>query len=170
VSDDVVVVDENDLFIRNAPRKQVHQSDEWHRGVHCFLFNAKGELLVMLRSAEKDKYPLHWECLSEHVNPGESYEEALRRGLSEELGITNIGLKKFVKFRMHYGPGDNMVAELYTGEAEGYEHLHTSEVERAKFRPVAGIKRDIDNGNYTPWFKAMFKHYMGMPSPIIVMQ
>jgi isopentenyl-diphosphate delta-isomerase len=170
MSSDVIVVDENDNFIRNAPRKLVHASTEWHRGVHSFLFNEDGDILLLLRSANKDKFPLHWECaISEHVDPGESYLQALRRGIREELGIEPPELKRVAKFRCVYGEHDHTVAELYKGTVSGDMAINKEEVQEAKFVPVRRVKESLDKGKYTPWFKELFRFYEGMGSKLTVM-
>ncbi len=170
MSDDLVVVDENDNFIRHSPRKQVHQSTEWHRGVHSFLFNDKGEILLLLRSAKKDKYPLHWECaISEHVDPGEKYLQAIRRGIKEELGVEPPELERVAKFKWAYGPHDHTIAELYKGTVNEEFTLDEEEVQEVRYRPVEEVKADIDDGKYTPWFREIFKMYVGMDSKLTIM-
>jgi len=60
-----------------------------HRAVHVFLFNGSREIYVQRRSASKDRHPLKLDSSAAgHVDPGESYEQAAVRELSEELGIT----------------------------------------------------------------------------------
>ena len=146
MSHEVIAVDENDNFIRNAPRQQVHASKEWHRGTHSFLFDRNGRLLLILRSKEKDKFPLHWECaISEHVDPGEDYEEAIRRGLKEELEIDDVQLKKFMKFRMPYGSEDYMISELFTGEIQRLPKINEREIEKIEFVSIETIETEIDD-------------------------
>ena len=76
------VVDENNQFICRETREKIHSSGLWHRGVHVLVFNSKGRLILQMRSAEKDKFPKHYDCsVSEHLEEGEPYEAAAIRGL-----------------------------------------------------------------------------------------
>lgn len=82
------VVDERDKVVGQAPRGEVHARGLLHRAVHVFVFNSSGELLVQLRSASKDEYPLcYTSSASGHLSAGETYDEAAPRELAEELGL-----------------------------------------------------------------------------------
>ena len=47
------VVNDNDEVTGQAMRSMVHQQGLQHRGVHVFLFNAQGEMLIQKRSADR---------------------------------------------------------------------------------------------------------------------
>lgn len=82
------VVDEFDVVIGQAPRREVHARRLLHRAVHVFLFNGRGEFLLQMRSAHKDEYPLTYtSSCSGHVDSGETYDAAVARELGEELGL-----------------------------------------------------------------------------------
>lgn len=51
------------------------------------IINSKKEILISLRSKEKDKFPLMWECNGGAVKKGESSIEGLKREIYEELGL-----------------------------------------------------------------------------------
>ena len=75
------VVDENDHVIGKATREEIHSSELWHRGVHVFVFDSQGKLLLPIRSSTKDKFPNTYDCsVSEHLKTGETYEEAMVKG------------------------------------------------------------------------------------------
>ena len=82
------VVDADDQVIGQAPRGEVHARDLWHRAVHLLVFNEKGELFLQKRSPWKDKHPSKWDSSAAgHLDSGETYLEAARRELAEELGL-----------------------------------------------------------------------------------
>ncbi len=82
------VVDELDQVVFQAPRSVVHAQKLLHRAVHVFVFNPAGELLLQLRSAAKDEYPLcYTSSASGHLAAGELYAAAAARELAEELGL-----------------------------------------------------------------------------------
>ncbi len=83
------VVDEQDQVVGQAPRSVVHAQKLLHRAVHIFVFNSRGELLLQMRSALKDEYPLcYTSSASGHLSAGETYEAAAPRELQEELGLS----------------------------------------------------------------------------------
>lgn len=83
------VVDEQDCVVGQAPRSVVHARKLLHRAVHIFAFNSRGELLLQLRSATKDEFPLcYTSSASGHLGAGESYADAAPRELKEELGVS----------------------------------------------------------------------------------
>ena len=69
-------------------RGEVHRRGLWHRSVYALLYRNDGRMLVQRRSDDKDLYAGCWDyAVGEHLQPGESFEAGIRRGLSEELGI-----------------------------------------------------------------------------------
>lgn len=82
------IVDENDVVVGAATRREVHQRSLRHRAVHCVVTDGAGRVLFQLRSPRKDMYPGWWDIsMGGHVNAGEEYEAAVLRELREELGI-----------------------------------------------------------------------------------
>lgn len=82
------VVNERDEVIDQAPRHVVHRDRLLHRAVHILLFDSAGRILLQLRSASKDEYPLcYTSSASGHVGAGEAYDATALRELREELGI-----------------------------------------------------------------------------------
>jgi 8-oxo-dGTP diphosphatase len=53
----------------------------------CALLVRDGQILLGLRSPQRRLYPNLWDVLGGRVEPGETLTQALRRELSEELGI-----------------------------------------------------------------------------------
>lgn len=82
------VVDECDKLIGIMPRRRVHLERLRHRAVQIGVVDAGGRIWLQKRAATKDAYPGAWDLgATGHVDPGESYDEAARRELREELGI-----------------------------------------------------------------------------------
>ena len=125
----VDVVSSEDVKMGVDTRRKVHASGAWHHGVHILVFDSRGRLLLQRRSAKKKTSPLAIDLsVSEHAKEGESFEEAAVRGLREELGIGAIPLTRVLKFRMNYGPGDNMISVLFRGRFDGEVELDPAEV------------------------------------------
>lgn len=159
------VVDENDKFLKAVERKIVHNSDLCHRGIHILLKNNRNEIMLQIRSPTKDKFPNCYDCsVSEHVIAGESFEDAAKRGIMEELGLKNIALKKLVKLKMNYGPHDNMITEVFEINFSGKLNLDKKEISKAIFVPKQNIKKLLieENHMFPPWTREILKWYVGI--------
>jgi len=83
------VVDINDHEIGQATRGEIHEKGWFHRAVHILLFNSSGAVYIQRRSNSKDRHPMKLDSSAAgHVDSGETYLEAAKRELNEELGIT----------------------------------------------------------------------------------
>lgn len=85
------------------PRSEVHRSGALHRSCYVMLTTSAAELIVQRRSDHKDLYAGCWDyTVGEHLLPGEAFEDGARRGLFEELGITDpIDLTPIDRPRRH---------------------------------------------------------------------
>lgn len=82
------VCDPDDNVIGQASRSDVHARGLLHRAVHIWVWRSDGRLMMHLRSANKDEYPLcYTSSASGHVDAGEDYETAAHRELEEELNL-----------------------------------------------------------------------------------
>lgn len=131
----LVVVDEEDEPVTEAPRERVHAEELRHRAVHVLLADGEGRLLLQKRSDEKRTYPNRWtSSASGHVEAGESLREAARREVVEELGVQSpplsylgwiyvedldVGEREFthVFAGQHSGPFEPDATEVTTVEA-----------------------------------------------------
>ena len=84
-----VVVDKDDNILGYRTRYDCHHNNKLiHRAIAIVIFNSKGELLMQKRSKSKDTNPGFFSMSAAgHVGKGETYLEAARRELFEELGI-----------------------------------------------------------------------------------
>ena len=83
----IEVVSSDDRTIeRLRPLDEVHRQAWTHRGVWVFVVNAAGQMLLLRRPATMVTCPDTWSIIGEHNQPGESYLQAGRRGVAEELG------------------------------------------------------------------------------------
>jgi isopentenyl-diphosphate delta-isomerase len=90
-SDDELLdlVDLNDSVIGTLQRSQAH-AQQLHnfRTINAFLVNEKGELWIPRRTAHKKLFPLHLDVsVGGHVSSGETYDQAFRREMQEEVGL-----------------------------------------------------------------------------------
>lgn len=52
-----VLDEQGNLTGIKKPRKQVHMDGDWHRTIHVWIVNEKGEILLQRRCATKDSFP-----------------------------------------------------------------------------------------------------------------
>ncbi|MCE9585306.1 NUDIX domain-containing protein [Candidatus Nomurabacteria bacterium] len=83
----VVVVNDKDEIIGTMLKEEAHKSGVPHRIAVVYVENSQNEIIVQVRT---DGYLDH--SSAGHVEEGESYEEAAKRELSEELGINGVEL------------------------------------------------------------------------------
>ena len=93
MSDKVIWVDEKDNVLGEIPRAQAHSDGLLHRIAVVYVTSSDGKILVQERM---DTGFLDHSSAG-HVNPGESYLEAAKRELCEELGICNVELKEIAE-------------------------------------------------------------------------
>ena len=166
------VVDENNRVTGRETREKIHSSGLWHRGVHVLVFDSMGRLILQVRSAEKDKFPNHYDLsVSEHLAEGETYKSAAIRGLREELGITNVALKRVMRFKMNYGPNDNMISELYECLYDGPIRSYRREVQHLEFLRMDEIRRMLEKheDRFAPWTREILKWHLKLPSKIEIL-
>ena len=103
LSEQCLLVDENDTIIGSDTKKNCHLNEQiktgkLHRAFSVFLFNSKGELLLQQRALSKITFPGYFtnSCCSHPLHVKEEMESgngigarrAARRKLEQELGIT----------------------------------------------------------------------------------
>jgi isopentenyldiphosphate isomerase len=168
------VVTDDDKLIRRETRPIVHAQGLQHRGVHVFLFDPGGKLLVQQRSHLKDSSPLALDCsVSEHLRAGERYHQGAVRGLAEELGLSGIRIHPLVKFSMNYGPNDNEICQLYEGRvAPSLVRIDPLEVEAILYSDLDELEALLRSGKETAsrWFVQLLAWYRGKPSDMKVIR
>lgn len=167
------VVTDEDAVVSQAMRSTVHQQGLLHRGVHVFLFNEKGEMLIQKRSADRSNSPSLRDCsVSEHVKAGESYLDAAVRGLQEEMGLEGIELKQLGKIQMEYGPNDNEISVIYEGRLGGKQvRFDPVEISEVRFMNMDEILAGITNEKslYCAWFVEIMNWYFGRATRLKLM-
>jgi len=134
------VVDKKDNIIGRATRKECHSNKNLiHRSVMILLFNGKGELLLQKRSMKMDMHPGKWTVSSSgHVDAGESYEEAAKRELKEELGIKTVLNPSFKV--LFDGKEETEMEMVLTGHSEGPFRPDPEEVDEVSFFGMGKVK------------------------------
>jgi isopentenyldiphosphate isomerase len=164
------LVDENDNVIGKDTRFNVHHTKSWHRGIHILVFNKKGEILLQIRAPARRQFPGKYDLsVSEHVLSGETYENAARRGLKEELGIAGVRPERIVYFRMNYGdPYDNMIGVLYKINFDGKSKRDEKETASVEFFPQEKLRKMIveEPEKFACWTLEILRWHFGMESKL----
>jgi len=132
------VVDEQDRVIGQVLRSVVHAQGLRHRAVHIFLFNSSGQLLLQMRSVQKDEYSLcYTSSASGHLAAGETYDSAAPRELLEELGLA-APLERLASFSA--GPETSMEhTVLYRAQSDTPPQPHPDEIAALEWHALADI-------------------------------
>ena len=98
VADEVVLLDEQGQPIGTADRLKIHtRHTPLHLAFSTYLFDPQGRVLITRRALDKATWPGVWtnSCCG-HPRPGEDIQEAVRRRVSEELGLEVTELRPAV--------------------------------------------------------------------------
>lgn len=129
----IVFVDENDNVIGSGTKQEATQNGIIHRVVRVFLTNSKGEILLQKRAEHIIASPGKWDhSVGGHVDEGESYEEAVRREMHEEIGVQNVPLVEVTKYYRDETDGERIKKRfnvLYTGVYDGAINFDPGEVQ-----------------------------------------
>lgn len=87
----VDIVDDDDIVVATVTRGAMRAGRMQHRAVFVAVLHPDGRLLVHRRSDAKDVWPGWWDlAVGGVVGSGEAYDDAARRELAEEIGITDV--------------------------------------------------------------------------------
>jgi 16S rRNA (adenine1518-N6/adenine1519-N6)-dimethyltransferase len=147
------VVDAQDRVIGSESRDRVHVNNLRHRAIHVLVFNQRGEVFLQKRSIWKDTHPGKWDSSTAgHVDAGESYEEAARRELREEIGI-ECPIEKIGKLPCSAATGWEFI-EVFRGTHEGPFYLAPMELEAGAFFSIDQVRTWLEHSpqDFSPVF------------------
>jgi len=156
----LILVDSDDHAIGTLSKSACHDGDGvLHRAFSLFVFNARGELLIQQRHADKRLWPSYWSnsCCS-HPRSGESMDEAVTRRLEQELGL-RARLEFVYKFeyaaRFRDAGSERELCSVYVGTSHAEPVPNTTEIAAWRWIAPAALDRELTNeaDRFTPWFK-----------------
>lgn len=161
----VVLINEADEVLGLMDKMQAHENGLLHRAFSVFLFNSKGEMLLQQRAGSKYHSPLQWTnaCCS-HPRENETYEEAAKRRLMEELGIDVPVVEKFhFLYKAEVGEDlwEHELDHVFTGFYEGEFNLNKEEVEGVRYITMDALGQEMKEHpqHFTEWFKIILEEY-----------
>ena len=152
------LVNEEGETIGKATRRECHSgSKQLHPVIHLHIFNDAGELYLQKRSMNKDIQPGKWDtAVGGHIDYGETVEEALRREVREELGITEFTPQFMTRYIFESAIEKELVntfRTVYNGEIQP----DTEELDGGRFWSLEEIKSNLGKNVFTPNFEQEFR-------------
>ena len=152
------LVNEMGETIGKATRKECHSgSKQLHPVIHLHIFNDAGELYLQKRSMTKDIQPGKWDtAVGGQIDYGETVEEALRREVREELGITAFTPQFITRYVFESAIEKELVntfRSIYIGEIKP----DTEELDGGRFWSLKEIKSNLGQNVFTPNFEQEIK-------------
>jgi isopentenyldiphosphate isomerase len=152
------VVDEEGNVIGSASRGECHGgSFLLHPVVPLHVFNSAGAVFLQKRPLWKDIQPGKWDtAVGGHVDYGESPEEALRREVREELGITDF-CAEFVDRYVFESSLERELVYVHRTTYDGAVLPSSEELDGGRFWSMAELADVMGKGVLTPNFESEFK-------------
>ena len=156
------IVDKHDQVTGQATRAEVHRRKLWHRAVHAWVFNKKGQVFLQKRSLLKDMAPGLWDSsCSGHLDAGEGYDAAIVRELGEEIGVYLDDVPERMMSESACAPTGWEFVWVYRLGHEGPFELHPAEIDGGEWRDPHQLTQAIkqDPSSYAPAFAHLWlKH------------
>lgn len=157
----VILVDENDQEKGIMNKLEAHQKGLLHRAFSVLIYNEKGEMLIQKRATSKYHSPGLWSntCCS-HPSPGETIEQAAKRRLQEEMGLSaSLKISGHILYNVDFPNGltEHEYDHILTGISNSIPKPDSSEVEDFKWVSIPELKKEIVSrpDNFTYWFKLL---------------
>lgn len=141
-----------------AERAEAHRLGLWHKVVHVWLLNSRGEVLIQLRAAAKKSYPNVWSMSWEgHVAAGVSSLETAVVEAHEELGLViqphELHLLKTYQIPQDTPrPSSHHFVDVYLLSKDveiDHAQLQVDEVADVRWIPLKDYREKIDSADPT---------------------
>lgn len=147
--------DENrELLGKDHVRGEQLPIDGYHLVVHVWIRNSKGEYLIAQRSANRQTYPLMWECVDGSVIKGENSLQGALREVKEEVGVDLLPKKGHVILsdikKIEFGKVVNKIVDIWLFKYDGEVDLSNATTDEVA--QVAWMNREQ--------IKELFEHNM----------
>ncbi len=154
------IIDKSGKIIGKAAREECHRDKSLaHCTVHVLVFNSKGELFLQKRSMDKDIQPGKWDTsVGGHVNLGETFDQAVKREIREELGV-NVPVEHIYDYWM-YSEIETEYVHTYVCTYDGDIKIDTKEISEGRFWTKTEIESKMGSGIFTPNFEHEYQKYI----------
>ena len=136
-------------------RSEIHRDGDWHRAVHIWIINDKGDVLLQRRCATKDSNPNMLDISSAgHLSAGDESLDGAIRELKEELDLDvkpeELQFIKTIKRSSKYTPTfiNNEFDDLYilrTTKTINEMSFQKEEISEIFYVPYKEFKKMVEN-------------------------
>ena len=160
------IVDEEGRVIGSATRGECHDgSKRLHPVVHLHVFNSAGEVFLQKRPEWKDIQPGKWDtAVGGHIDYGETPEDALRREVREELGITDF-TPEFVAKYVFESSREKELVYVHQCIYDAPVLPSHEELDGGRFWTMLEIREAIGKDVLTPNFESEFHRFFMNGTP-----
>lgn len=160
------IVDSDGCVIGKASRQECHSAKTYeersallHPVVHLHVFSSDGRLYLQQRALHKDLLPGYWDtAVGGHVQYGEQIEEALRREVNEEIGITDYVPEHWETYRFDSSRECELV-HVYRTTYDGPFRWNDGEVIDGRFWTMEELRDACGKNILTPNLELELKRF-----------
>jgi len=135
-------VNDADEAIGVIERGRVLEHAVGFRVVHVVVFNAAGQVLLQQVGRSRERSPLLWgSSVAGYLHAGESYADAARRRLNEELGL-RTPIAKVGSTRMRDGEATKFIT-LFCTQADAPHIEDPTHIEMVEFQDPEQVDRKL---------------------------
>lgn len=152
--EEVVLLREDGTGMGTAPKSVVHHTDTpLHLAFSCYVFDEAGRFLVTQRASHKPTFGGVWtNSACGHPAPGEAIEDAVRRRVEQELGVTLDDLRLVLpRFRykavMDNGVTENEMCPVFVATTKDAVRLDPEEVDDHEWVDWADFRTAVLDGS-----------------------
>lgn len=150
------LVDDAGRVIGLAPRHCCHGNPALkHRTAHVVVISTTGRILLQLRSHRKDVQPGRWDtAVGGHLALGETFEQAARREMAEEIGLNAPDLPLVQLFDMTIANAvEAEQTRVFSVISDGPFAAQPEEVDDLRFWSVDELCAACGTGVLTPYLE-----------------
>jgi len=161
----VVLVDEQGNELGLMGKTEAHEKGILHKAISVIIYNSKGEMLIQQRAFTKYHWAGIWSntCCS-HPHAGESFADAAKRRLKEELGIvTPLKQEFFFIYKAKdekSGLTEHEYDWVFTGQSDEAFEFNHHEINAVKWVSRDELQKDMDAhpDQYSFWFPIILEN------------
>lgn len=154
-------VDSRDRPIGVVPRGAALAERANFRTAHVFVFNRAGELLLQRLAHRRERHPGRWgSSVAAYLFAGEPYEDAARRRMRDELGLS--GQPQFVGKTKMRDEGSTKFVALFRFISDHAQATAPDHIEQVRFWRFEEVQREVgeDPDAFTPTFRHLLRFYV----------
>jgi len=149
-------VTKDDSVLGSIERSMAHRDQILHRSGMIFLIRSDDKILLQRRSPKNMTFSDCWDSSSSfHVTFGESYEQAARRELKEETGVSAL-LTHLGKFTYHV-PAENEIVAVFSCKSDDAIRIDHVESSEASFHTRDEVNVIAASKAAAPWLTKGWK-------------